>query len=122
FESVGSLIGFVTGKCQGASGASPSAATSAGDPLASLPHQPPFRFVSGVVKLTPGESGEGYWSVDGSEAFFAGHFPGNPLVPGVLIAEALAQFSGIVGAAAGAGSQGKLAQVNVRFLKPVAPP
>lgn len=124
FESVGGLIRFVTSKCQGAS-ASPAAAgavASAGDLLSRLPHQPPFRFITTVGKVAAGDSGEGTWSLTGSEPFFAGHFPGNPLVPGVLIAEALAQLSGLVGAAGGAADQGKLAQVDVRFLKPVAPP
>lgn len=124
FESVGGLIEFVTSKCQGAPAATSNVAkASAGDLLSKLPHQPPFRFITTVGKIVPCESGEGTWSVNGSEPFFAGHFPGNPLVPGVLIAEALAQLSGLVGAAASdSPQQGKLAQVDVRFVQSVAPP
>jgi 3-hydroxyacyl-[acyl-carrier-protein] dehydratase len=94
------------------------------DYLSRLPHQPPFRFVTRVTDLRPGDSAEGVWSVNGTEAFFAGHFPGRPLVPGVLLVEALAQISGLAGpsvAAVGA-EEGKLAHVDVRFDEPVAPP
>lgn len=127
FESVGGLIQFMESKCQAsptapAAPANPAVAGGA-DLLSRLPHQPPFRFISTVGKIVAGESGESTWSLTGLEPFFAGHFPGNPLVPGVLIAEALAQLSGLVGASASEGiQQGKLAQVDVRFLKSVAPP
>ncbi len=97
------------------------------DPLAQLPHADPFRFVSSVTSYKPGESAEGTWNVTGNEDFFRGHFPGDPLVPGVLLAEALAQISGIAGTGGGgggaaAGKSGMLAHVDVRFEKPVAPP
>lgn len=90
------------------------------DPLSRLPHRDPFRFVTRINQLQPGDSGEGVWEVKGTEPFFAGHFPGNPLVPGVLIAEALAQLSGLVGPPA--ADEGKLVHVDVRFDRPVAPP
>jgi 3-hydroxyacyl-[acyl-carrier-protein] dehydratase len=92
--------------------------------LAHLPHQPPFRFVSKFAILQPGQTGEGEWSVTGAEAFLAGHFPGRPIVPGVLIAEALGQVSGLL--AASDSPMGNhalmLAEVKVKFHKPVLPP
>jgi 3-hydroxyacyl-[acyl-carrier-protein] dehydratase len=92
------------------------------DPLERLPHREPFRFISRIVELQPGKSGEAIWTLTGSEAFFAGHFPGRPIVPGVLIAEALAQLSGLVGPSEGAGNQGMLAHLDIRFEQPAAPP
>lgn len=90
------------------------------DPLQRLPHADPFRFLTRVAWIKEGESGEAVWSLSGNEPFFAGHFPGAPLVPGVLIAEAMAQLSGLVGPTA--AKEGKLVHVDVRFDRPVAPP
>jgi 3-hydroxyacyl-[acyl-carrier-protein] dehydratase len=90
-------------------------------PLDRLPHGEPFRFVTKVNQFKTGESIEGIWSVVGSEPFFAGHFPGRPIVPGVLLAEALAQISGLI-EDSGVPRQGMLAHVDVRFEKPVVPP
>ena len=121
FSSVQSLAQFIA--AQGASAkpiAQPEVAS--GDPLERLPHREPFRFVSRINEVKPGESAQGVWCVTGSEPFFAGHFPGNPLVPGVLIAEALAQVAGIAGSGHGVPDVGKLAHVDVRFEKAVTPP
>lgn len=101
------------------------AAAGAVDPralLARLPHGEPFRFVTSLTKVNPGVEGEGVWRLSGEEAFFAGHFPNRPLVPGVLIAEALAQLSGLVGLSTGGGAEGRLASVEVRFREAVSPP
>lgn len=56
-----------------------------------LPHREPFLFVSEVVSVDPGRSATARWRLDGSEWFFAGHFPGRPTLPGVLMCEAIAQ-------------------------------
>jgi 3-hydroxyacyl-[acyl-carrier-protein] dehydratase len=65
------------------------------DPVALLPHRPPFRFVDAVDELEPGVAIRARYRVTGDEPFLAGHFPGNPVFPGVLQLEALAQAGGI---------------------------
>lgn len=61
-----------------------------------LPHRYPFLLVDRVEELVPGESIQGIKSVSINEPFFQGHFPGRPIMPGVLIVEAMAQLSGIL--------------------------
>jgi 3-hydroxyacyl-[acyl-carrier-protein] dehydratase len=56
-----------------------------------LPHRPPFRFVDAIDEVVAGERVRASYRVTGDEAFLAGHFPGNPVFPGVLQLEALAQ-------------------------------
>lgn len=64
--------------------------------LASLPHGPSFRFVDMLTALTGGSEARGVYQVRGDEAFLEGHFPENPMMPGVLLIEAIAQLGGIV--------------------------
>ncbi len=60
-----------------------------------LPHRDPFLFVTELGVVEPGQSATGSWTLTGDEAFFAGHFPGRPTLPGVLMVEALAQLGGV---------------------------
>ena len=64
--------------------------------LALLPHGPEFRFVDRLISLVPGKEGVGEYRVRGDEPFLRGHFPGEPIMPGVLIVEAAAQVAGVV--------------------------
>ena len=64
--------------------------------LRHLPHGPEFRFVDRLVGLEPGKSGMAEYTVRGDEPFLAGHFPGQPLFPGVLLVEAVAQLAGVI--------------------------
>ena len=61
-----------------------------------LPHRYPFLLVDRVTDLVPGETIRGYKNVTINEPFFNGHFPGHPIMPGVLIVEAMAQLSGVL--------------------------
>jgi 3-hydroxyacyl-[acyl-carrier-protein] dehydratase len=69
---------------------------TAEDALSLLPHGPEFRFIDKVVNLTPGKEGVGEYRVRGDEPFLRGHFPGDPIFPGVLLIEAAAQLAGVV--------------------------
>lgn len=62
-----------------------------------LPHRYPFLLVDRVVELVPGETIVAYKNLSINEPFFDGHFPGNPVFPGVLLLEAMAQAAGLLG-------------------------
>jgi len=61
-----------------------------------LPHRYPFLLVDRVIDLVPGETATGIKNVTMNEPFFQGHFPDEPVMPGVLILEAMAQTAGVV--------------------------
>lgn len=126
FASVEMLTRYIQQNlAKGGTGGAAATAAAPGALLDRLPHAEPFRFVSGVLQVQPRESAQGFWILQGIEPFFAGHFPGRPVVPGVLIVEALAQLSGLVLAAGANGSgklQGMLAHADVRFDRSVSPP
>jgi 3-hydroxyacyl-[acyl-carrier-protein] dehydratase len=85
-----------------------------------LPHRPPFVFIDEVEKLEIGLQAEARKRFRGEEPFFQGHFPGNPIVPGVLLTEAMAQTAGI--AIGGPGKMFVLTAIRaMKFLRPVRP-
>jgi len=94
------------------------------DLVALLPHRPPFRFVDGVDACDPAGTVRAHYLVTGDEPFLAGHFPGNPIFPGVLQLEALAQ-AGAIALLADPRYAGKLPLFggveDVRFRRLVRP-
>ena len=91
------------------------------DPIAlGLPHREPFVFLDEVLALVPGESAACRKTFPAGEPFFRGHFPGDPLVPGVILAEALAQTAGL--AAGQSGKSFRLSAIKaMKFLAAVRP-
>ena len=90
-----------------------------------LPHRYPFLLVDKVIEFVPGQKIVAIKSVTNTEPFFQGHFPGRPVMPGVLIVEAMAQVGGIMTLNEQLDPSQKLmfftAMDNVRFRKPVVP-
>ena len=72
-----------------------------------LPHRYPFLFVDSVTAFLSGEFAEGVKNTSNNESFFQGHFPGRPIMPGVLILEALAQLGAIFAKLSSGGSSSK---------------
>ena len=91
-----------------------------------LPHRYPFLLVDRVTELTPGKRILGCKMVSINEPFFQGHFPDSPIMPGVLIVEAMAQVSGVLAAATAPEGAAQtihyLAGIDgARFKRPVVP-
>lgn len=91
-----------------------------------IPHRYPFLMIDKVTDIKPDESAVGIKNVTINEPFFQGHFPGHPVMPGVLIIEAMAQTSAVlVVQTMGQSSEGKLVYFmsvdQARFRKPVTP-
>jgi 3-hydroxyacyl-[acyl-carrier-protein] dehydratase len=82
-----------------------------------LPHGPEFRFVDRIVEMQPGKTASAVYTVRGDEPFLRGHFPGNPLVPGVILIEAVAQLAGCVGQAGRETALKNLKLAAVRHAK-----
>ncbi|KJR40109.1 beta-hydroxyacyl-(acyl-carrier-protein) dehydratase FabZ [Candidatus Magnetoovum chiemensis] len=91
--------------------------------IKTIPHRYPFLMVDRVTELIEGEHSTGIKNVSINEPFFQGHFPDNPVMPGVLIIEALAQLSGIL--AFQSGVKGNtvyfMSIEKAKFRKPVVP-
>ncbi len=90
-----------------------------------LPHRYPFLLVDRILELEPNKRVVGIKNVTANEPFFQGHFPGHPIMPGVLIIEAMAQVGGIALLNSGGENLGKILYLagidNARFRKPITP-
>lgn len=91
--------------------------------LSILPHRFPFLLVDRILEYKPNERVVGLKNVTISEPFFQGHFPGNPIMPGVLIVEAMAQVAGVLVFKSGVEGKGVLFMSieKVKFRKPITP-
>lgn len=89
-----------------------------------LPHRYPFLLVDRILEINPGEKATGIKNVTSNEEFFLGHFPGNPIMPGVLMIEALAQVAGLLAFRSGATTGKSVYFMSIeraKFRKPVVP-
>jgi 3-hydroxyacyl-[acyl-carrier-protein] dehydratase len=96
-----------------------------GDIMEMIPHRYPFLLIDQVKDIVPGESATGIKNVTINEPFFQGHFPGHPIMPGVLIIEAMAQTSAVMVVETMGRKEGRLVYFmtvdQARFRKPVVP-
>lgn len=94
-----------------------------------IPHRYPFLLVDRITEVKPGKMIVGIKNVTANEPFFRGHFPGNPIMPGVLIIEAMAQVGGVMACLEIEDRMDKGKQTSVffmsidkvKFRKPVVP-
>ncbi|MEO7274821.1 MAG: FabA/FabZ family ACP-dehydratase [Vicinamibacterales bacterium] len=89
------------------------------DALALLPHRPPMRLLDDITELVPGQRARGCREVRDDDFFFDGHFPGEPIVPAVILVEMIAQVGGLaVGAPADPTATSEPARLRVAALGP----
>ncbi|MEW6571725.1 MAG: 3-hydroxyacyl-ACP dehydratase FabZ [Nitrospirota bacterium] len=89
-----------------------------------LPHRYPFLMVDRIIEIEEGVKAKGLKNVTVNEEFFQGHFPGQPIMPGVLIIEAMAQVAGILAFRSGANTGKSVYFMSIekaKFRKPVIP-
>lgn len=93
------------------------------DPVSfGLPHREPFIFIDSVQEVSENGKARALKVFKANEPYFQGHFPGNPLVPGVLLTEALAQTAGIAAGHCTEGKSYRLSAIKMmKFLKSVRP-
>lgn len=94
--------------------------------MAAIPHRYPFLLIDRVVDIVPGQSAVGIKNVSANENFFQGHFPGQPVMPGVLIIEAMAQTAAVlVVETLGPDARGRVVYFmsidSAKFRRPVVP-
>jgi 3-hydroxyacyl-[acyl-carrier-protein] dehydratase len=89
-----------------------------------LPHRYPFLLVDRIIEIQPGVKAVGIKNMTINEGFFQGHFPGQPIMPGVLIIEAMAQVAGLLAFRSGANVGKSVYFMSIekaKFRKPVVP-
>ena len=100
-------------------------AVGIGEILAAIPHRYPFLMVDRIINIKSDDFGVGIKNVTYNEPHFAGHFPGNPVMPGVLLIEGMAQTAGVLCVRAGSAPASRLVYFltidKAKFRKPVVP-